>query len=193
MRLDQPIESYTAEGLQALVLRKAHLEKNWTSKKPSLQKRRTIRDRPYYDILLVPGGRWLLMIHRLPKGAISAFDLDSNTMKEQQLIGPLSDSVPPGEWVDPQILCASVDETSPNFAFDLAIAYEYSGGEKTLPYQKSFSHLKPLQSRTSQYRCGGSNLMTMASSQLITSSPWSSSSRSAYLEGIRSPRTACFK
>ncbi|KAG9003585.1 hypothetical protein FRB93_011003 [Tulasnella sp. JGI-2019a] len=119
-RLERPIKTYSSTDLEEFVVRVIQLDANWTRSEteggPKLRVRKFSRIF-FIDALLVPGGRWLLLITNGDSHQLCAIDLDKPII-EKQILADLPEMSELGYVPN---MCVSVVEGSPMFAFDLLV------------------------------------------------------------------------
>ncbi|KAG9018303.1 hypothetical protein FRB93_000006 [Tulasnella sp. JGI-2019a] len=120
MRLERPISTYSSAELEALVIRMVRLDANWKSANPKPCRIRQInRMVELDDTLLLPGGRWLLLLNRESSSRLTVIDLDTPSMDEQILaeLGDNSLEEDTSYWR----MFASTYESSPMLAWDVIV------------------------------------------------------------------------
>lgn len=100
------------------------LDKNWTSPHPKPRNIREISGILHDDAILLPGGRWLLMVVKGSPVQLVACDLDALLMEKQFLTDIPDMSVDENEKITN--MCAAVDVDSPMLAWNLLVP---CGGE----------------------------------------------------------------
>ncbi|KAG8993708.1 hypothetical protein FRB94_010450 [Tulasnella sp. JGI-2019a] len=137
MRLERPISTYSSAELEALVIRMVRLDANWKSANPKPCRIRQInRMVELDDTLLLPGGRWLLLLNRESSSRLTVIDLDTPSMDEQILaeLGDNSLEEDTSYWR----MFASTYESSPMLAWDVIV---YKSGEvDSYTFREIFSH-----------------------------------------------------
>ncbi|KAG8881435.1 hypothetical protein FRB97_009561 [Tulasnella sp. 331] len=118
-RLERPIKTYNSLELEALVVKMVQLDKNWTSPNPEPRSIREISRPLSEDSLLLPGGRWLLMVTKGPPTRLVAYDLETPLM-EKQVLADLPD-VSSDEHDAMPNMSVTVVENSPMLAWDVLI------------------------------------------------------------------------
>ncbi|KAG9018301.1 hypothetical protein FRB93_000004 [Tulasnella sp. JGI-2019a] len=137
MRLERPISTYSSAELEALVIQMVRLDANWKSDNPKPCRIRQInRMVDLDDILLLPGGRWLLLLNGGSSSRLTVVDLDTPNMDEQILaeLGNVSPGEDAGYWG----MYANIYERSLMLAWD-AIVYK-SGSSLHINFMRFTTH-----------------------------------------------------
>jgi hypothetical protein len=120
LRLDRPIELYTAQELEYLVLRRYSAEIFPKMRfDPPLQ--RSLNHNYQFDhVTLVNGGRWLLLAYTT--GSVAYYDLDAQEPMKRLLISEQSDIFSAYVIVD-----IDIDNESASLSFNLAMVRTSTG------------------------------------------------------------------
>ena len=119
--LEEPINSYTTEQLQFHVCKQWSASQVWQSDEPDLARCKKI-DVPSHDhMVLIKGGRWLLL--GLDTGAVVAYDLDSFISRWMTIVDSEG-------MINLQItkLVVDMDDSAPCLTFKLAVLFNRSQG-----------------------------------------------------------------
>ncbi|KAF8649275.1 hypothetical protein AX16_005903 [Volvariella volvacea WC 439] len=116
--LERPINTYTAQELERLILRWKSAEIGWTTDDgvPARERRLQLERSPSTRvecIHLVKGGRWLLVA--LSSGSVLFYDLDEKDPIQRILIPPS------GSTIGLRKMDVDIDTSSPTLAFKLAL------------------------------------------------------------------------
>ena len=118
--LEEPINSYTTEQLQFHVCKQFAASLAWQSDEPDLARCKKI-DVPSHDhMVLIKGGRWLLL--GLDTGAVVAYDLDSFISRRMTIVEERSFNLPITKLV------VDMDDSAPCLTFKLAVLFNRSQG-----------------------------------------------------------------
>ena len=129
--LDRPVELYTTQELENLVVSRIAAEVAWRSRKdPEYREISLPEGFGEADMFLVDGGRWLLALSELQVhcGCVLAYDLDAPVIQEPAFI------IQPQNACDAQrafFIAVDVDKDEPTLTFNLSIIperYEGPGG-----------------------------------------------------------------
>lgn len=114
-RLDEPLDSYSAQELEQLVL---SADIGWRSQNVKFTRNRWIRRRGVTATYLFPGSRWLLAGNQY--GAITVYDLGASAITERPLI-PRDDQNEP-QAIHHIVIEVDPPKQSPNLTFTMALS-----------------------------------------------------------------------
>jgi hypothetical protein len=118
--LEEPINSYTTEQLQFHVCKQFAASQEWQSDEPDLAQCKRINVPSQDHMILIKGGRWLLL--GLDTGAVVAYDLDSFISRQMTIVeaGTINLSITK--------LVVDMDDSAPHLTFKLAVLFNRSHG-----------------------------------------------------------------
>jgi hypothetical protein len=126
--LDAPVELYTTQELEDLVISRISAEVAWRSRKdPGYREITVPKGFGKADSVLVDGGRWYLALSELQVhyGCVLAYDLDAPVIQEPAFI------IRPQDAWDAQrafFMAVDVDKNEPTLTFNVSIIpEEYEG------------------------------------------------------------------
>lgn len=129
--LEEPINSYTTEQLQFHVCKQSAASQEWQSDEPNLARCKNI-DVPRQDhMILIKGGRWLLL--GLHTGAVVAYDLDSFISRQMTIVEAGMINLPISKLV------VDMDDSAPHLTFKLAVLFNRSQATRIQIYQVSLA------------------------------------------------------
>ena len=115
VRLEGPLESYSAEELERWVLVRRSADVGWRSEGTKFTRNRLVSQSDSQSSYFVPGGRWLLVGSL--DGSMTVYDLDAATISGRPLIAP-DDQLPI------HYIAIDIDspKQSPNLTFTMALS-----------------------------------------------------------------------
>ena len=118
--LEEPINSYTTEQLQLHVCKQSAASLEWQSDEPDLAQSKRINIPSQDHMILIRGGRWLLL--GLDTGAVVAYDLDSFVSRPMTIVkvGMIKLSITK--------LVVDMDDSAPHLNFKLAVLFNRPQG-----------------------------------------------------------------
>jgi hypothetical protein len=117
-RLEEPLDSYSAQELEQLVLVRRSADIGWKCQNVKFSGNRWIRRKDATATCLFPGSRWLLAGDQY--GAMSVYDLDASTITERPLI-PRDDQNEP-QAIHHIVIEVDPPKQSPNLTFTMVLS-----------------------------------------------------------------------
>jgi hypothetical protein len=125
-RLEEPLDSYSAQELEQLVLVRRTADIGWKCQNMKFSRNRWISHEDLTVTYLFPGSRWLLVGDHY--GAMTVYDLDASTLTARPLI-PRDDR---NELQPIHHIVIEIDppKQSPNLTFTMALSTAVHYGKR---------------------------------------------------------------
>lgn len=124
--LERPINAYSGDELEQVVLRRISSEVRWTSEQPPRTRSVPMDYDELKDLrLLLEGGRWLLKSPRKHPSRVYAYDLDKPLSQKPKCIINLKTGKYPQVWR----MAADVDRNESDLTFNLCIVPSCYGND----------------------------------------------------------------
>jgi hypothetical protein len=119
-RLEEPLESYSAQELERWVLLRRSADVGWKREGVKFTRIRWANKERVAVVCMVPGGRWLLVGGTC--GSVTVYDLDASTPTGRLLIPPNAVGEQPVEHI---AIDAGSEQQSSNLTFTLAVSPKF--------------------------------------------------------------------
>jgi hypothetical protein len=117
-RLDEPLESYSAQDLEHWVLLRRSADVGWKRKDLQLTQRHWLRQQAIGTVCIVPGGRWLL-VGDAHSCSVTVYDMDAPALTGRVLIPQNDEDTQPVEHI---VIEVDSEQQSSCLTFTMALS-----------------------------------------------------------------------